>query len=309
MQIIAEMRTEDFIARHAKPIAALWKGVPQRYGVTEREFAERLAAIAVRSGEASGDAKDFLAGVKAEELCLAIACENGDSPAWEKFEGEYRHSMQAAARALTKDEAEAEDVVQFVYGELFGIRTDGDKRLSKLAHYSGRGSLGGWLRAVVYQCFIDRKRQTARFEQIEEASEFERLANHAAHNGNGSLQVHLPAPDDMEDTRLRRATEEAMTQAIAELDPRDRLMLNYYYFDDLTLREIGLLMNVHEATISRWLAKSQREVKRKTEEILQRSYGLRRAEVTECLHIAARTELDVRKLIADVKSVAAERAP
>lgn len=303
------MRIEDFIARHAKPIAALWKSVPQRYGVTEREFADRIAAIAVRSGEASGDAKDFLASVKAEELCLAIACENGESAAWEKFESEYRHSMQAAARALTKDEAEAEDVVQFVYGELFGVRTEGDKRLSKLAHYSGRGSLGGWLRAVVYQCFIDRKRQTSRFEQIEEASEFERLANHAAHNGNGSLQVHLPAPDDIEDTRLRRATEEAMTRAIAELDPRDRLMLNYYYFDDLTLREIGLLMNVHEATISRWLAKSQREVKRKTEEILQRNYGLRRAEVSECLQIAARTELDVRKLLAEVKSVAAERAP
>lgn len=303
------MRIEDFIARHAKLITALWKGVPKHYGVTEQEFAERLAAIAVRSGEAEGDAKDFLNGVKAEELCLAIACENGDSSGWEKFEIEYRHSMQAAARALTKDDAEAEDVVQFVYGELFGIRTDGDRRISKLAHYSGRGSLGGWLRAVVYQCFIDRKRQTSRFEQIEEASEFERLANHAAHNGNGSLQVHLPAPDDIEDTRLRRATEEAMTKAIAELDPRDRLMLNYYYFDDLTLREIGLLMNVHEATISRWLAKAQREVKRKTEEILQRSYGLRRAEVTECLNIAARTELDVRKLLADVKSVTAERAP
>jgi RNA polymerase sigma-70 factor (ECF subfamily) len=304
------MKIEDFIARHAKPMAALFKGVSQRYGVTEREFAERLSAIAVRSGESAGDVKGFLAGVKAEELCLAIACEKGNPAAWEKFEGEYRHSMQAAARGLTKDEAEAEDVVQFVYGELFGLRTEGERRLSKLAHYSGRGSLGGWLRAVVYQCFIDRKRQTARFEQVEEASEFERLANHAAVNGKGSLQVHLPAPDQIEDTRLRRATEEAMTQAIAELDPRDRLMLNYYYFDDLTLREIGLMMNVHEATISRWLAKAQREVKRKTEEILQRSYGLRRAEVSECLHIAARTELDVRKLLADVKSVAtAERMP
>jgi len=305
------MRTEeDFIARYAKPIAALWKGVAQRYGVKEREFAERVASIAARSGETdSGDAKNFLAGIRADELCLAIACEKGDSAAWEKFENEYRHSMQGAARSLTKDEAEGEDLVQFVYGELFGLKTEGEKRVSKLAHYSGRGSLGGWLRAVVYQCFIDRKRQTARFEQVEEASEFERLANRAAHNGNGTLQVHLAAPDDVEDTKLRQATEEAMTKAFAEMDPRDRLMLNYYYFDDLTLREIGLLMNVHEATISRWLAKAQREIKRKTEEILQRSYGLRRAEVMECLQIAARTELDVRRLIGDVKSVAAERAP
>ncbi|MBL8189962.1 MAG: hypothetical protein JNK38_18250, partial [Acidobacteria bacterium] len=80
-------------------------------------------------------------------------------------------------------------------------------------------------------------------------------------------------------------------------------------FEDLTLREIGLLMNVHEATISRWLAKAQREIKRKTEEILQRSYGLRRAEVGECIEIAARTELDMRKLIGDVKGVVVERAP
>ncbi|MEO6725014.1 MAG: hypothetical protein ABIU20_03320, partial [Blastocatellia bacterium] len=92
------MKTEDFIARHAKPIAALYKSVPQHYCVTGQEFAERLAGIAVRSGEADGNAKTFLASVKAEELCMALACEKGDSAAWEKFEGEYRHSMQAAAR-------------------------------------------------------------------------------------------------------------------------------------------------------------------------------------------------------------------
>jgi DNA-binding transcriptional regulator LsrR (DeoR family) len=108
---------------------------------------------------------------------------------------------------------------------------------------------------------------------------------------------------------LRQATEEAMTQAFAEIEPRDRLLLNYYYFDDLTLREIGMMMGVHEATISRWLAKAQREVKRKTEEILQRGYGLRRAEVAECLHIAARAELDVRRLIVEVKAPSIERAP
>jgi RNA polymerase sigma-70 factor (ECF subfamily) len=209
--------------------------------------------------------------------------------------------MQAAARALTKDEPEADDLIQFVFGELYGVRMEGEKRLSKLAHYSGRGSLGGWLRAVIYQCFIDRKRQTARFEQVEEVEDFDRLANAASSHVNGSLSAPLVQPDEVEDIRLKRATEEAMTQAFAQLDPRDRLLLNYYYFDDLTLREIGLLMGVHEATISRWLARAQREVKRKTEDILQRSYGLRRAEVAECLQIAARTELDVRKLLSDAK--------
>ena len=152
--------------------------------------------------------------------------------------------------------------------------------------------------------------RTSRFEQVEEVAEFDRLANEAAAHVNGRLSAPVSQPDDIEDARLRRATEEAMTQAFAEIEPRDRLLLNYYYFDDLTLREIGLMMSVSdEATISRWLAKAQREVKRKTEEILQRGYGLRRTEVAECLHIAARAELDVRRLVMDVKSPSIERAP
>ncbi len=312
------MDIEDFIARYAKTITALWREAPQRYGVDEREFAERLAGIALRLGRSTGKAgevaaedetEDLLSNLKSGELCLAIACERGDESAWRVFEVEYRHPMQMSARTLTKDESEAEDLIQYVFGELYGVRLDGDRRLSKLAHYSGRGSLGGWLRAVVYQSFIDRKRQTSRFEQVEEVEEFDRLANAAATRANGSLSAPMVQPDEFEDARLRQATEEAMTRAFAQIEPRDRLLLNYYYFEDLTLREIGLLMGVHEATICRWLARAQREVKGKTEEILQESYGLRRAEVAECLHIAARTELDVRKLIGDIKAPSVERAP
>ncbi|MBO0861808.1 MAG: sigma-70 family RNA polymerase sigma factor [Chloracidobacterium sp.] len=304
----AVMSNDDFIARYAKPIADVWETVAARYGVTEREFAGRLAAILARGnnlsqsrGAKSEDSiSDYISNLKAGELCLAVACEKGDESAWQVFDSEYRHAMQGAARALTKDEAEAEDLIQFVFGELYGVRLDGDRRLSKLSHYSGRGSLGGWLRAVVYQAFIDRKRQTSRFEQVEEVAEFDRLANEAAAHVNGRLSAPSSQPDDIEDTRLRHATEEAMTQAFAEIEARDRLLLNYYYFDDLTLREIGLMMGVHEATISRWLAKAQREIKRKTEEILRRGYGLRGAEVEECLQLAARAELDVRRLVVEV---------
>src|SRR5512145_3284381 len=49
----AVMSNEDFIARYAKPIAALWKTVAARYGVTEREFAKRIAAILARANNSS----------------------------------------------------------------------------------------------------------------------------------------------------------------------------------------------------------------------------------------------------------------
>ncbi len=316
------MSNEDFSKRFAPTIAALWSGVAQRYETTESEFAARLHAGMVRcvSSEEADEVRDFLERLRADELCLAIACERGDEAAWRDFETAYRQTMNSAARALTRDEAEAEELAQSLFGELYGVRVElsdeGDEqRVSKLAHYSGRGSLGGWLRAVVYQSFIDRKRQSARFEQVEDAAEFDRMATHAvntpalaAQNGN-LVSAHAKRPDEIEDERLHRLTEAAMTEAFASLEARDRLLLNYYYFDELTLREIGLLMSVHEATISRWLAKAQQTVRKKTEDLLQRKHGLRRAEVSECLQIAARAELDLRKMIGEATSPTAERAP
>jgi RNA polymerase sigma-70 factor (ECF subfamily) len=314
------MSTDDFIKRHAKLVAALWSGVTRRYQITETEFAARLQTSAARS-VASGDpteVSEFLERVRADELCLAMACERGDENAWRDFDVAFRQTLTSAARTLTKDEAEAEDLAQSLYGELYGIRVEAEldgRRVSKLAHYSGRGSLGGWLRAVVYQSFIDRKRQSARLEQVEDAAEFDRLVTHATNTPalaaqNGHLaSAHTRRPDEIEDERLRLMTEEAMRDAFASLAARDRLLLNHYYFDEMTLREIGLLMNVHEATISRWLARTQQTVRKKTEEVLQRKYGLRRAEITECLQLAARAELDLRKLISEATGPSAERAP
>lgn len=301
------MTVEEFKSRHAKAITDLWRGIATRYGLTEGEFADRLHAAAVRAGELEdGDSgARFLSSFRAEELCLVLACEQGEESAWRDFERDYRHGMLAAARSLTRDEAEAEDLVQSIFGDLYGLRTEGERRLGKFAHYGGRGSLGGWLRAVVYQSFIDRKRQTSRLEQVEEAEEFERLAAKSEH----PLTSPGRRPDEMDDARLRQATEEALAQAFASLDARDRLLFNYYYFEQLTLREIGLLMGVHEATISRWLARAQRQARRKTEDILKRNYGLRRAEVSECLQLAARTDVDVRRLLGETKSAPAERGP
>ncbi|MFN0122934.1 MAG: sigma-70 family RNA polymerase sigma factor [Blastocatellia bacterium] len=318
------MKTEDLNRQFSQEIAALWRGIPRRSGITEPAFAARLAVCLARTGNTGGpETREFLERVRAEELCLAMACEAGDEDAWRDFERAYRQTLQSAARALTRDEADAEELAGSLYGELYGARVETDEsgashRVSKLSHYAGRGSLGGWLRAVVYQTFIDRKRQAARFEQVEDGAEFDRIAveamtrssgdsDIARHNGHFASLTHRP--DDITDDRLRGLTEQSIQTAIQGLDTRDRLLLNYYYFDEMTLREIGLLMNVHEATICRWLAKAQQAVRKKTEENLRRAHGLRPAEISECLEMAARSEIDLRKMIGETAFPAAERAP
>lgn len=307
---LVPMSNADFNQQFAQEIAALWRAASPRYNVTEAEFVARLEASANRCVTVGDKAEivGFLTQLKASDLCLAIACEKGHDGAWRDFETIHRAMMIAAARGLTKDQGEAEDLTQTVYGDLFGVRESGEQRTSKLVHYSGRGSLGGWLRAVIYQAFIDRTRQTSRLAQIEDASEFERLANQA----EVKLTASFAPPDEVleahDGDRLRKSMESALAQAFATLAARERLLLNYYYFDDLTLKEIGVVLGVHEATISRWLSKAQQTVRKKTEEFL-RKQGLRRAEILECLQLAARSEVDVRQIISEAKGATTERAP
>src|SRR6202022_4118438 len=99
----------------------------------------------------------FLDGLHADDLCLVIACERADEHAWnDLFEG-YGATVRSAARAASSNEAMADDVAQSIWAELHGLKLrDDGKPGGKLGYYSGVGSLGGWLRAVVGQLAIDQ---------------------------------------------------------------------------------------------------------------------------------------------------------
>jgi RNA polymerase sigma factor FliA len=42
----------------------------------------------------------------------------------------------------------------------------------------------------------------------------------------------------------------ALTQAIAELPEKERLVLSLYYFEELTMKEVGKVLNLTESRIS-----------------------------------------------------------
>src|SRR5262252_5903763 len=107
------MKIDEFIAQHQAALSACWGQVARRYQISEREFNERVHAAAQRTGcdtTSKRDVGDFLARLHSAELCLAIACENGDEEAWRDFEQMHRSSMQGAARALTRNDIEAEEL-------------------------------------------------------------------------------------------------------------------------------------------------------------------------------------------------------
>ena len=219
---------------------------------------------------------EFIDQLQADDLCLVIACESGDASAWNDLVQRYSPTVRSAARSAAGNEDAAEDVAQSIWAELHGLRTRADgKPSSKLAYYSGRGSLAGWLRAVVAQLAVDQHRKQSRFVQTEEDADFDRMGNVAvdgkeARATGGSA---LNPEDALSHKRERVEMEKALARAVAEMPDEDRLLVKLYYFDGLRLREAGAVLGVHEATASRRLARVHLELRQRVEQILTEECG------------------------------------
>ncbi len=227
------------------------------------------------------DIEEFVHDIRADDLCLIVACEKGDEKAWEDLVANFDSTVKSAARKISSNNEDAEDLASSIWAELYGLRVDADgNKKSKLAYYSGRGSLAGWLRAVVSQLAVDQFRKTSKFVQIEEDREFENLANEAA-NGDGN---HFGSKtENPEDLLTEKQTESdvsaALSAAIAELEAEDRLILKLYYFDDLKLKDIAATFGYHEATASRKLTRVQTEIRKGVERELKKTHGWTETEV------------------------------
>src|SRR4029078_4580290 len=167
---------------------------------------------------------DFVDGMQADDSCLIIACERGDESAWSDLVERFTSTFLSAARSASSNEDAAEDLAQSIWAELYGLRIGKDgKPSSKLAYYSGRGSLAGWLRAVVAQLAIDVYRKQSRFVQTEEDSDLDRLASELPSSDGRSVTVsEIENPEQQITNRFAQVDmQNALNLAIKELDPQD----------------------------------------------------------------------------------------
>jgi RNA polymerase sigma-70 factor (ECF subfamily) len=201
--------------------------------------------------------REFIDKLQADDLCLILACEQGNQSAWSDLVERFSATVRSAARSASSNEEGAEDLAQSIWAELHGLRVREDgKPAGKLAYYSGRGSLAGWLRAVVAQLAIDQHRKQSRLVQTEEDAEFDRIIQHGQDETNWSARSDAIDPEIQISRKLASSQlEQALAQSVAKLSAEDRLLVKLYYFDGLRLREAGAVLGVHEATASRRLTR------------------------------------------------------
>lgn len=250
----------------------------------------------------------FVDELRADDLCLIIACERGDEKAWEDLVANFDSTVKSAARKISANSEDADDLASGIWAELYGLRQDADgNKKSKLAYYSGRGSLAGWLRAVCSQLAIDQFRKQSKFVQIEEDREFENLAEESSnHTGNDQVLHHTASPEDLlTEKRTSDDVAAALSTAVAALEDQDRLIVKLYYFDDLKLKDIAATFGYHEATASRKLVRIQNEIRKSVEKELRKTHGWSETEVKRHLaETAAKLGLSLEKMFATLIALA-----
>lgn len=293
------------------------------FGVTEETFSTSLGKTIKKyllsaSSEplAMEELGDFLEQLQADDLFMALACAAGNERAWWEFDQQHRSYVERVARHLAKTEMDAQEVIDTVYIELYGTRVVDGERVSKFSTYSGRGSLRGWLRTVIWHSLVDLHRRSHDEVSLDEMTE---------NVGEGNVHASFAEPpaggeDEMIDhlarERYRKATVASIETAFSSLEPHEKLLLLYYHVESMKLREIARMVEnpasplrgwfqrksstrekdpssrIHESTIMRWLEKSYARVLEIFRGELSSKHGLGKEEIEICVELATQDLAD-----------------
>lgn len=211
-----------------------WPGV-----VIDRD---RFAAfVAARCGELE------LARVRCDQLYLTCACADGDPVALATFERTFGPVIDSALARMANAVTDADEVKQQVRERLFVGAAETPPRI---AEYTGRGDLVGWVRAVTVRTALNCRRAHAREVPRDDAEELAALL--PAAGSDPELAVLLES--------YRAEVGAALAEAIDSLSDKHRAILRYKYAERLNVDQIGAIFGVHKTTAFRRLEQARAEL-------------------------------------------------
>lgn len=179
---------------------------------------------------------------EAEVQRLVEAARRGDRDAGRRLYQASVRPVFRAVRALVRDEAEAEDVVQEAF-----VRA-----LSDLSRYRPRpgARFASWVAAIALNVARRRARWWRR----------------AVGDDRGAERADERAgPDDALDAERRKAV---LLRALAELSPRDREVVSLRYGAELTAAEVGQALGLGEANVRKICERQRTKLLERLEALL-----------------------------------------
>ena len=246
----------DFVARAHAERPALW--LPD--------------AVFVQHARQFAQTDDELAALHAADLYLACAAAYGVRDAIAAIEREHFTRIREFAASVDSSPEFVNELTQRLRARLLVAEED---RPARIATYSGRGSLGGWIRVAAVRLARDIARS-------------ERAASRPRDLDADAVDPELGY--------LKRVYGDAVNRAVAEalaaLDDESRALLKMHYVDGLSIDQVGVAFGKSRATGARMLAGARMTLLRKIREKLVGIVGVREDEADSLLAFV-RSRLDV----------------
>ena len=153
--------------------------------------------------------------------------QGGEANALEELFDRYSPLLYSMVLRIVRTPADAEDTVQEVWLQVWKRVATFDPR---------RGTVAAWLVMLARSRALDRYRSLA-----------------SRRNAEGRVEAEVEAsPDDASTSATQRQLSDRVTQALGQLAPQQRQVIEIAYFEGLSQTEIAARLNAPLGTVKSW---------------------------------------------------------
>lgn len=177
----------------------------------------------------------------AADLWFCAALAEGDAEAVQRFEQRLGPEIEVALRRFSLSDDQRTELAQHVRVRLL---VGNGETPPRIAMYRGWGSLEGWTRTITARLALNAIRDRKGAQPLERAPQL------------------IGASPEFAAMRASRRTlfMQALRQAFQSLGARERTLLRLRYLDGVQANTLAGSYDVHESTMSRWLASARTQL-------------------------------------------------
>jgi RNA polymerase sigma-70 factor, ECF subfamily len=255
-------------------LSAAWEQARRVWPAITLEIHSYARHLGERVAELDDTWESVFASLRTSDLYLACACMHRTPGALSAFESAYLDKLDLKLAAPHPSSTFMDEVRQALRCRLFVGDAEHPPRI---AGYTGRGALGGWV-------FVTARRVALSMLRSRDSGVYP------------AVDADIAVGDDLELQYFRNyfkcEFQAALKEALATLTDRERVVMHLNFVRGISLERIGMMYQVNQSTVSRWLGTARQSLRKQTWQRLARRNHLDPDEVSSLYRLLS-DELDL----------------